>query len=80
MFTKSLTLTAEQISLGSCGNGTDAAACLLGYVVGLPALTFVVSGGVVLAGNSLHWLEFHGTCDSGYINLMVSEFKKSNNT
>lgn len=75
MFTNKLTLTVESISLSGCSSDVELPACLLAYTVGVPVLSFVVSGGVVLANNTLHWLEFHGACEGGYIDTQVSEFK-----
>ena len=38
----------------------DAAYCILAIGVVIPAGTFVVSGSIVIVGNTLHWLEYQG--------------------
>lgn len=53
-------------------------ACLavfLAAVVIVPASTFIVSGSIVLVGNSIHWLERQGTCDDSYLKQKIREFK-----
>lgn len=65
MFTKQLTLTTTQLAELRCNN-CDADAFAAVYI-GVPAVTFVVSGSIVLAGNTLHWLEYQGTCESGFL-------------
>lgn len=38
----------------------------LGYLT-IPSTSYVVSGSVVLLGNTLHWLEAMGKCDDQYL-------------
>jgi len=33
------------------------------YGIVIPAGSFVLSGGIILVGNTLHWLEYQGTCE-----------------
>lgn len=51
-------------------------ACLLVYGVVIPAGTFVVSGSVVLLGNTVHWLEYQGTCEDSLIQKKLGSFTK----
>jgi len=75
MFTKQLTLSVEVHKFNGCGGNSDAATCLLIAAVGVPTVTFVVSGSVVLAGNTLHWLEYQGVCDEGFLVESVATLK-----
>ena len=70
MYTKELTLDA--ISLGGldCGGNTSCFA-----VAGLiPVMTFLVSGSIVLVGNTVHWLEYQGSCDEGLVQSGINKF------
>lgn len=70
MYTKELTLDA--ISLGGldCGGNTSCVA-----VAGLiPVTTFLVSGSIVLVGNTVHWLEYQGSCDEGLVQSGINKF------
>ena len=70
MYTKEFTLDA--ISLGGldCGGNTSCVA-----VAGLiPITTFLVSGSIVLVGNTVHWLEYQGSCDEGLVQSGINKF------
>ena len=75
MLTKELTLSVEVHKFNGCGGDTDAGACLLFAAIGVPAVTFVVSGSVILVGNTLHWLEYQGICDEGFLVDSVTKLK-----
>jgi len=78
MLTRELTLTTEFIDLHrGCGNTAESGACFLAVAVGVPAVSFVVSGSAVLVGNTLHWLEYQGTCETGYLAQQISAFQHS---
>lgn len=64
MLTRQLTLDATVINIRDCGDTAES--CLV-LIVGIPAATLVVSGSVVLLGNTLHWLEYHGHCEQGFV-------------
>ena len=74
MVTRRLRLTAEQMEVSGCNND-DAGACLFVYAVGVPVVSLVASGSIVLIGNTLHWLEFHGGCDEGFIHQATAKFR-----
>jgi len=65
MFTKQLTLSAHEIKGQLCDSSDTAEACLMVYGVILPVGSFVISGSIVLIGNTLHWLEYQGPCNNG---------------
>jgi hypothetical protein len=53
----------------------DLEACLLGMAIVVPAGSFLVSGSLVMIGNTMHWLEYQGTCDNGFILKSYEKFK-----
>ena len=65
MFTKKLTLSPQEIKGKLCNAEDSAEACLMVYGIILPVSTFVISGSIVLIGNTLHWLEYQGPCNDG---------------
>ena len=72
MLTRELTLSKEFIDFHrGCGTNAEAAACFLAVAIGVPAASFIVSGSVVLAGNTIHWLEYQGTCEGGYLSQVI---------
>jgi len=78
MFTKKLTLTAIEDHLSCAGvHNNNAEACLLIYGVVVPLGSFVISGGIVLTNNTLHWLEYQGTCDEGILLKSVDKLKRT---
>jgi|GEM_PF-2971455 len=70
--TKSLSLAAKKLDKASCGNN-DIRTCLFLKGVFIPASSLIVSGSLVLAGNTLHWLEYHGSCENG---VVMKNYKK----
>ena len=68
MHTKELTLTTEYFDLHrGCGNEAESGVCYLAAAIGVPAISFIVSGSIVLASNTINWLEYQSTCDSNYL-------------
>jgi hypothetical protein len=65
MFTKQLTLSVQEIKGNICNAEDSAEACLMVYGIILPVGSFVISGSIVLIGNTLHWLEYQGPCREG---------------
>lgn len=63
MFTKQLVLSAQEIKGQLCDQDDSAEVCLMIYGVILPVSSFVISGSIVLIGNTLHWLEYQGPCN-----------------
>ncbi len=56
------------------GSGEEAALCLLAFGVVIPAGSFIISGSVVLIGNTAHWLEYQGRCEQGIVQRSASLF------
>ena len=76
MFTRKLTLSAKEIKGKLCKGEDDVEACLMTFGIIVPAGSFVISGGVVLAGNTLHWLEYQGTCKDGIVLKSFNKLKR----
>jgi hypothetical protein len=72
-------LKLESDTIGPNEIGCNDEACLATYlaaVVVVPVSSFIVSGSIVLAGNSIHWLERQGKCDVSYIKQKIRELKE----
>jgi hypothetical protein len=76
MVTKNLTLSAQQIEGNLCRSGDDIESCLMIYGIVIPAGSFVISGGITLVGNTLHWLEYQGTCEDSALLKGMRTLKK----
>jgi len=70
-YTKSMSLKEHPMS----GNCTDNS-CLGGAIV-VTAGSLLISGSIVLAGNTVHWLEYQGACSDGYLNMTKQFFIKT---
>jgi hypothetical protein len=70
-YTKSMSLKAVSWQ-PSCNTNE----CLATVVV-IGAGSVLVSGSIVLVGNSVHWLEYQGTCSDGYLNATKQLFLES---
>lgn len=42
----------------------------------VPVTTIVLSGSIVVVGNTVHWLERQGKCEDGYLKQKTDEFKR----
>jgi hypothetical protein len=58
-------------------SGKDAAYCLLTIGLVIPAGSLVVSGSIVIVGNTLHWLEYQGKCNDSFLNQQLAFFRKA---
>ena len=65
--TKYLTLSTTKLRNFDCG-GADEMGCLI--LAGV-----VISGSLVLAGNTIHWLEYHTSCEKGVFLKSYNELK-----
>mgnify|MGYP000467262577 CR=1 FL=1 len=63
MITKKLTLGAsQQVAFNDCGGvNDDIEECILAAGILVP-ISFIVSGSIVLLGNTLHWSEYKLSC------------------
>ena len=51
--------------------------CLFTAGIIIPVGSFVVSGSFVLLGNTIHWLEYQGTCEDSLLRQKLGSFKKA---
>ncbi len=51
-------------------------ACLA-VILAVSAGSFIVSGSIVLTNNTVHWLEYQGTCSDSYLNTTKQFFLDS---
>ena len=73
--TKSLSLDkidSEGAIAMRCRN--EECAVVLAGVATISAGSAIISGSIVLTGNTLHWLEYQGTCSDGYLNKVKQSF------
>ena len=76
LFTRNLDLELTDLELHDCHDTNELEACLVVYGVIAPVLTFFVSGSIVLAGNTVHWLEYQGRCDESEFSKQINRLKE----
>ncbi len=73
-------LEEKQKSLPSCGTpgpiGSICASLLAGYV-SVSAVSLVVSGSIVITGNTVHWIEKQGKCEDSQVQNFKENFTNS---
>jgi hypothetical protein len=69
MLSKELKLEEKKILSGGACSGAACAALVI-----VPAASFLISGSIVLVGNTLHWLEKNGTCSDGLVKQNFAGF------
>ena len=77
LITKELTVTLKDLDFSNANMNPVG---LFGLPFALAALftaSVVVSGSIVVAGNSIHWIEQEGTCDDGKIRNAVADLSDS---
>ena len=65
------------IADNGCLNNRDCAVGALAGVIVVTAGSAVISGSIVVTGNTLHWLEYQGTCSDGYLSKAKQLFLAS---
>ncbi len=75
LYFKKLTVDVTSSQIQCHGGGNSAMACIMvsGVIAGGTA---VVSGSIVLVGNTLHWLEKQGKCEDGFLHSKVLDHNK----
>ena len=69
-YTQSMSLTAVEMQGNITiqpGCNRDCAAAALAPVIIVTAGSAIISGSIVLTGNTIHWLEYQGRCSDGYL-------------
>jgi len=78
-FTKSMSLDTLEVHANivhGCNNQQCLVAALAAATV-VSAGSAIISGSIVLTGNTVHWLEYQGTCSDGYLNVTRQLFLDS---
>ncbi len=78
MKTRKLTLTHSVINDFHCYSDhseNDIGACLIVAGAIIPAGSLIVSGSIVAIGNTIHWLEYQGMCEKGFVSKKLKHFK-----
>ncbi len=65
------------IADNGCINNRDCAVGVLAGVIVVTAGSAIISGSIVVTGNTLHWLEYQGTCSDGYLSKAKQLFLAS---
>jgi hypothetical protein len=73
-YTHSMTLKAVEWRGGNLYCNDEAC---LAMILAVSAGSVVVSGSIVLTNNTLHWLEYQGSCDDGYLKIAMRKFFNS---
>ncbi|WP_298775549.1 hypothetical protein [uncultured Shewanella sp.] len=67
--------TQELGSLKACQYSNQLSGiCMATFGLIVPLGSFIVSGSVYLIGNTLHWLEYQGRCDDGFVQRGLALF------
>ena len=78
LYTRELTVGALEFEpdFGNVQSGSDFVAVLTGYAA-IGAVSGIVSGSIVVTGNTIHWIEREGTCKEGVIKEAIDELYAS---
>ncbi|BCK86869.1 hypothetical protein MIZ01_0635 [Sideroxyarcus emersonii] len=69
-YTKSMTLRAVDFNPNCSSNNGDCLAAALAVSAG----SAIISGSIVLTNNTVHWLEYQGSCSDSYLNAAKQKF------
>jgi hypothetical protein len=64
-------------SIKVCPDPTCILVAPLVMAAALPTCSFVVSGSIVVVGNTIHWIEGQGRCDDSATNKAIERLKSS---
>lgn len=67
----------ERINCDSNGSTDDILFCAVMETAVIPAGSLIVSGSIVMLGNTIHWLEYHGSCEKGFVSKKLNKYKKN---
>ncbi|HAF44950.1 MAG: hypothetical protein A2100_01415 [Sideroxydans sp. GWF2_59_14] len=73
-YTKSMTL--KTVTANGGGLHCRDEACLA-VILAVSAGSLIVSGSIVLTNNTVHWLEYQGSCDDSFLNTTKQRFLDS---
>lgn len=73
-YTQSMTLKTVEMQGGKIYCNDEAC---LALILAVSAGSVVVPGSIVLTNNTIHWLEYQGTCNDGYLKTATRKFLDS---
>lgn len=73
-YTKSMTLKTVTANRGGLHCSDEAC---LAVILAVSAGSLIVSGSIVLTNNTVHWLEYQGSCDDSFLNTTKQRFLDS---
>jgi hypothetical protein len=73
-YTHSMTLRTVEMKRGEVYCNDEAC---LAMILAVSAGSVIVSGSIVLTNNTLHWLEYQGTCSDGYLKTATQKLLDS---
>ncbi|MBI4809505.1 MAG: hypothetical protein HY799_11240 [Nitrosomonadales bacterium] len=73
-YTKSMSLKPVEVNLGRTNCHDEAC---LAVILAVSAGSLIVSGSIVLTNNTIHWLEYQGSCSDSYLNTTTQRFLDS---
>lgn len=62
--------------IGECDD-SECLALIPVAIAAVPVTSFAVSGSIVVAGNTMHWLEQQGRCENSSTQKALKRFKKA---
>lgn len=76
--TKKMSLDVVGAKGGNCASGGgEGAAIVCLTAAGIFAITGIISGSIVIAGNTVHWIEKQGKCEDSFMNTYVTRHNQS---
>jgi hypothetical protein len=78
MYTREMTLKLTILDIHDC-KIQELMSCIFSGIVFVPTVTMVASGSLVLINNTIHWVEYHGTCENGALDNFVKSFREKLN-
>lgn len=77
LLTKKRTLDVINEGFDLCSGSGDAAAemCMVSFLYS--TMSAIVSGSIVVVGNTIHWLEKQGKCEDGILYELVQQHNES---
>jgi hypothetical protein len=79
-YTKSMNLESMELQGNIAQHGCRTSDCVAGALAAVVVVTAgsaIISGSIVLTGNTIHWLEYQGTCSDGYLGRVKRLFLDS---
>ena len=73
-YTRSMSLQTVELNAGCSGSRADA--CVVAALA-VSAGSVIISGSIVLTNNTVHWLEYQGSCSDSFLQSATRHFVDS---